>query len=132
MIFDIGFKRLFRLSLITAQLSLITLLCWAAYSKRLEEMSMEWGYGDFQRVRDHKVLYVSLILSIFTIPVPYWAVSCFRTKMYSYKVDQRGQSVKERAKQVRDKWESDQIDPDYDVGEETSWIQKTAMGTGWR
>lgn len=37
--------------------------------------------------------------------------------MYSYKVDQRGQSVKERAKQVRDKWESDQIDPDYDVGE---------------
>ena len=98
---------MFRLSLITAQLSLITLLCWAAYSKRIEEMSMEWGYGDFRRVRDHKVLYVSLILSIFTIPVPTWAVSCFRTKMYSYKVDQRGPSVKERAKQARDKWDSE-------------------------
>ena len=107
MIFNIEFKRLFRLSLVTAQLSLITLLCWAAYSKRIEEMSMEWGYGDFRRVRDHKVLYVSLILSIFTIPVPTWAVSCFRTKMYSYKVDQRGPSVKERAKQARDKWDSE-------------------------
>ena len=106
-VFDIGFKRLFRLSLITAQLSLITLLCWAAYSKRLEEMSQEWGYGDFRRVRDHKVFYVSLMLSILTIPVPNCLVSCFRTKMYSYRVDQRGTSVRETAKQARDKWESD-------------------------
>ena len=130
-IFDSGYKRFFRLAVQTGQLSLITLICWAAYSKRLEEKSREWGYGDFSKVRDHKVFYVGLLLALLTLPVPKWAISCFRTKMYQVKdAESRGPSVKEKAREQTDKWHASNSYPP-DVGAEGNYLE-TDDGDGYR
>ena len=131
-IFDFGFKRLFRFSIVAGQLSLITLICWGAYSKSLEESSKSRGYGDFSKVRDHKVFYVSLLIGLLTLPIPKCFMGCFRTKMYKVKeVDSRGPSVKEKAKQETDKWHASNRDPDYDAGENNNYLD-TDDGEGYR
>ena len=85
--FDFGFKRLFRFYVVLAQICLITILCWIAFSKRATQMAETNGWGDFSRVRDLKWFYVSTLLALLTIPIPQGLFCCFRTIMYEKKPD---------------------------------------------
>ena len=102
-----------RFSIILAQLCLITLLCWGAYSKKLEEMAEENGWGDFRKVRDHKVFYVSLLLGLLTFPVPKWTIGCFRTKMYEKAASPEStNNLKDNAKKNTDEWHKSNLGGD--------------------
>lgn len=74
--FDYQYKRLTRFSFILGQWCLITLLLWICYSK----LFFDWGVTDF--MGDHRPFYVSLGLSIFTLPMPRRCCCFFRTQMY--------------------------------------------------
>lgn len=110
--FDWQFKRLFRFAVIMTQICLITLICWGMYSKRIEEMTEENGWGDFRRVEDHKVFYTSLCLGLLTFPVSKSLMCCFRTVMYDTEGKPKKSSVKDNAKEVTDQWHKSNLAAD--------------------
>lgn len=78
--FDYRMKRLTRLSFVLGQISMITLLLWVCYSRLFDE----WGITE--AMGEHRPYYLSIILSIFTLPMPRRLFCFCETQMYLLKV----------------------------------------------
>jgi len=90
------------------------------YSKRIEQMTEENGWGDFRRVKDHKVFYTSLLLGLLTFPLSKSLMCCFRTIMYSTEAKPRKPSVVDKAKEETDKWHKSNLAVDTEGDLKTS------------
>ena len=77
--FDYRLKRLTRFTIFLGQICVVTLLQWFAYSSQFDK----WGITD--QIRSHRVFYVSLVLSLFMLPLPRKFLCCFETEMYLLK-----------------------------------------------
>ena len=77
--FDYRMKRLTRFSAVLAQLSIITILLWLCYSQVFIDLGLTEMMGD------HRPFYVSLALSLLTLPLPRRCCCCFETQMYLLK-----------------------------------------------
>jgi len=83
--FDYRMKRLTRFSFVLGQISLITILMWLIYSQRFtnyitdEEEGLGFAEADWL---NYRWLYMSLLLSLFTIPAPDRCCCWFKTSMY--------------------------------------------------
>ena len=72
-------KRLTRFSAVLAQTSIITILLWLCYSQVFIDLGLTEMMGD------HRPFYVSLALSLLTLPLPRRCCCCFETQMYLLK-----------------------------------------------
>ena len=83
--FDYRMKRLTRFSFVLGQISLITVLMWLLYSQRFTKYitDKEEGLGfEEEDWLNYRWLYMSLLLSLFTIPSPDRCCCWFKTSMY--------------------------------------------------
>ena len=83
--FDYRMKRLTRFSFVLFQISLITVLMWIAYSIDFEVWvsDPEGMVGiDLEKYIAYRWFYLSLLLSVLTIPMPLRCCFCFKTQMY--------------------------------------------------
>lgn len=74
--FDYSLKRMMRFYLVLGQWCAITLMLWFCYSTTF----IEWTWTDI--IIEFRSFYLSLILSIFTLPLPRKFLACLETKMY--------------------------------------------------
>ena len=72
-------KRLTRFTHVLAQTSIITILLWICYSQIFIDLGLTEMMGD------HRPFYVSLALSLLTLPLPRRCCCCFETQMYLLK-----------------------------------------------
>ena len=89
--FDYRLKRLTRFSFVLGQWSLITLLLWISYSKVFDDAGItEW-------MDERRPFYVSLFLSLFTLPMPRRCCCFFFTEMYLlHKIDEEEDEDEEK------------------------------------
>ncbi len=76
--YDYRHSRCFRLSLLLGQMSLITILVILAFAKTGEAVNEE-------KSNWVNMLVLSLILSLFTLPLPSGCCKCFEKKLYRFK-----------------------------------------------
>jgi len=104
--FDYRMKRLTRFAFVLGQFSLITLLLWVCYS----ELFIKWGIAD--AMGEQRPFYISIFLSIFTLPMPRRLCCFFSTQMYLLQIepdrddDEEKQSMK-NALETEDGMEQD-------------------------
>jgi len=80
--FDYKKKRLTRFAFVLFQTSLITILLWLAYSNPAAEWISELIGFSVEDFEQRRWFFVSIILSIFTLPIPDRCCCIFRTDMY--------------------------------------------------
>lgn len=80
--FDYRYKRLTRFSFVLGQWCLITLLLWVCYSQIFIDNGLKEAMGD------HRPYYISLALSLLTLPMPRRCCCFFRTQMYLLQVEE--------------------------------------------
>ena len=76
--YDYRMSRITRFTFVLGQVSLITILVFAAYS----EVFHEW-FGDDTGFQ--KMLWIAAPLGIFTIPLPQCCLRCLETDIYDFK-----------------------------------------------
>ena len=107
--FDYRFKRAMRFFIVLAQICIITLLCWAAYSVEAKK------YKTLTDLKEYKAYWVSLVLGFLTLPLPRLLNGCCMTELYVMKEEK-----KERQKLFGDEnAEEVQADIDQQSTEET-------------
>ena len=80
--FDYQIKRILRLSVVIAQVCLITLAILFLYAADNDEWRI------YEKLDDFKWFWISLLLSILTLPVPRWVFHMVKTEIYVLKEDQ--------------------------------------------
>lgn len=76
--YDYRHSRLFRLSIILGQMSLITILVILSFAKTGEEVNEDKSSGV-------RMLWISAALSLFTLPMASGCCKCFEKKLYEFK-----------------------------------------------
>ena len=79
--FDYRLKRLTRFSFVLGQISLITLLVWLGFSDAMIKVAEDYGFDEVVW-KERRWFYVSLTLSLLTLPVPDRLCCFFKTQMY--------------------------------------------------
>ena len=77
--FDYRYKRLSRFAFVLGQTSVITILLWICYSQIFIDAGLTESMGE------KRPYYVSLVLSLLTLPLPRRCCCCFKTQMYLLK-----------------------------------------------
>ena len=80
--FDYRLKRLTRFALVLGQISMITIFLWISYSYPAEDWIHDKGIMDRETWVDRRWFYVSIFLSLFTMPLPDRCLPIFKTQMY--------------------------------------------------
>ena len=78
--YDYRMSRNLRFTFVLGQISIVTLLTWFSFSKTV----IDEPYGEAD-VSGGRFIWVSLLISLVTLPLPRRLFSCFDARIYTFK-----------------------------------------------